>query len=265
MIEIHSGNSVVVGIDGSTAAVYAAHWAVDEAVSREVPLRLVSCVQRSTESDGMAMEYATTCLREAHAAIEATAPQLKIETAVVTGDPTVALIEESRDAALVCVGTVGIGRFAKALLGSTAAGVAEGAHCPVAVIRSYSTGRRTPDGAIMVEVNDWEENHDVLAAAVAEAQLRARPIVAVGVCPPETGVTAWQELQRRTSVWRDLHPEVEITTAPVTTSVVHYLQNTPEPISLVVVGVHSASDLPAIIGSHADTDRDHPSVLIARA
>lgn len=28
MIEMHGGDSVVVGIDGSTAAVYAAHWAV---------------------------------------------------------------------------------------------------------------------------------------------------------------------------------------------------------------------------------------------
>ena len=33
--------SVVVGIDGSQAAIQAAEWAVDEAVSREVPLRLV--------------------------------------------------------------------------------------------------------------------------------------------------------------------------------------------------------------------------------
>ncbi|MHA7664433.1 universal stress protein [Mycolicibacterium sp. HS_4_1] len=265
MIEFHSGDSVVVGIDGSTAAVYAAHWAVDEAISRDVPVRLVSCVQQSAGSDRMVMEYARTCLRAAHAAIETTATQVKIETAAVVGDPTVALIGESRDAALVCVGSVGIGRFAKALLGSTAAGVAEGASCPVAVIRSYSPRRRTPDGAIVVELNDWDENHDVFAAAVAEAQLRARPIIAVGVCPPETGVTAWQELRRRTSVWRELYPDVEIAAAPVTTSVVHYLHNTSEPISLVVVGAHSARELPAIIGSHADTNRDNPSVLIARA
>ena len=265
MIEIHGGDSVVVGIDGSTAAVYAAHWAVDEAVSRDVPLRLVSCVQRTAESDRMAVEYARTCLRAAHAAIETTAAQVKIETAVVVGDPTTALIGESRDAALACVGSVGIGRFAKALLGSTAAEVAEGAPCPVAVIRSHSPRRRTPEGAIVVEVNDWEENHDVFAAAVAEAQLRARPIVAVGVCPPETGATAWEELRRRTSVWRDLYPDVEITAAPVATSVVRYLQTTPEPVSLVVVGAHSAQELPAIIGSHADTNRDNPSVLIARA
>ena len=33
--------AVVVGIDGSRSAVGAALWAVDEAVSRDIPLRLV--------------------------------------------------------------------------------------------------------------------------------------------------------------------------------------------------------------------------------
>ncbi|MET0474528.1 MAG: universal stress protein, partial [Mycobacterium sp.] len=37
--------SIVVGIDGSSSAVHAAEWAVDEAVSRDVPLRLVYVVQ----------------------------------------------------------------------------------------------------------------------------------------------------------------------------------------------------------------------------
>ena len=36
--------SVVVGIDASQAAIQAAEWAVDEAVSREVPLRLVEVI-----------------------------------------------------------------------------------------------------------------------------------------------------------------------------------------------------------------------------
>ena len=34
--------SAVVGIDGSQAAVNAAKWAVDEAISRQIPVRLVS-------------------------------------------------------------------------------------------------------------------------------------------------------------------------------------------------------------------------------
>ena len=40
---------IVVGIDGSQAAIQAAEWAVDEAVSREVPLRLVEVITRQAE------------------------------------------------------------------------------------------------------------------------------------------------------------------------------------------------------------------------
>jgi nucleotide-binding universal stress UspA family protein len=36
-----SSAPVVVGVDGSDAAITAAKWAIDEAVSRDVPLRIV--------------------------------------------------------------------------------------------------------------------------------------------------------------------------------------------------------------------------------
>ena len=36
---------IVVGIDGSQAAITAALWGVDEAISRSVPLRLVSVIK----------------------------------------------------------------------------------------------------------------------------------------------------------------------------------------------------------------------------
>ncbi len=36
--------TVVVGVDGSKAAINAAQWAVDEAVHRDIPLRLVHVI-----------------------------------------------------------------------------------------------------------------------------------------------------------------------------------------------------------------------------
>ena len=39
--------SVVVGIDGSRSGIVAALWAVDEAVSRDIPLRLVYAIEPS--------------------------------------------------------------------------------------------------------------------------------------------------------------------------------------------------------------------------
>lgn len=45
--------SVVVGIDGSRPALDAALWAVDEAVSRDIPLRLVYAIDpgKADEAD----------------------------------------------------------------------------------------------------------------------------------------------------------------------------------------------------------------------
>ena len=37
---------------------------------------------------------------------------------------------------MICVGSVGIGAVAREFLGSTAAALAEKAHCPVAIIRT---------------------------------------------------------------------------------------------------------------------------------
>ena len=49
MSEQFTPPSIVVGIDGSRTAVRAALWAIDEAVSRDVPLRLVGAANSPAE------------------------------------------------------------------------------------------------------------------------------------------------------------------------------------------------------------------------
>ena len=89
---------IVVGIDGSQAAIQAAEWAVDEAVSREVPLRLVEVIPRQAEPAPLAsvgnvrmeVEYAETSLRIAAAAVAADGKPVKVETAILRGNPAAA-------------------------------------------------------------------------------------------------------------------------------------------------------------------------------
>ena len=54
---------------------------------------------------------------------------------MVTDVPAKALVDRSADAALVVVGSRGLGSVRGALMGSVSADVLRHAHCPVAVIR----------------------------------------------------------------------------------------------------------------------------------
>jgi len=189
---------------GSQAAIQAAEWAVDEAVSREVPLRLVEVITRQAEpapleSVGnvrMELEYAETALRIASAAMAANAHPVKVETAVLRGDTATALTAESRDAEMICVGSVGIGRVVRALFGSTAAELAEAAHCPVAIIRTRQHRPNPDSDLIAVAVNDSPGNDDVVERAIKEAQLRHAPVLALGVWRQDLGEMPNDELDQ---------------------------------------------------------------------
>ena len=136
-----SPGPVVVGVDGSEAAIRAAEWAAKEAIHHDVPLRLVYVIRiadgpmSSDRADAAEHDYAESSLRAARLAVEETGLPVKIDCAVLYGDVERALIAESSSATLICAGSVGIGRVANMVLGSTAAVLAEEAHCPAAIIR----------------------------------------------------------------------------------------------------------------------------------
>ncbi|HTQ20939.1 universal stress protein, partial [Mycobacterium sp.] len=144
--------SVVVGIDGSKAAIQAALWAVDEALSRDVPLRLLYAIEPDDASGphmaARKLAIAENAVRYAFTAVEAAGTPVKIEVEITQERPITALIRASTSAAMVCVGAVGVHHFRPGRVGSTAAALASSAHCAVAVIRSEQTAGRT--GLIVV-------------------------------------------------------------------------------------------------------------------
>ena len=136
---------VVVGIDGSPEAETALRFAADEAAKRGLPLRIVCAWEApagtyigeafAPTADGIveAEHHADDVLR---AALERLAGGAAIETEAlaVEGSPAQVLIEQSRDAALLVVGSRGRGAAAGLLLGSVSQKLTQHAPCPLAVV-----------------------------------------------------------------------------------------------------------------------------------
>ncbi|BBZ23323.1 universal stress protein [Mycolicibacter hiberniae] len=266
MSESMSSQSVVVGIDGSQAAAHAATWAAREASARGLPLRLVHVIAEEaaeaapTQPD-LGVEYAETVLREVDLLLRENASELKVETAMPHGPPGSALIDESRDSAMVCVGSVGIGCLSRAIFGSTAAELAQGAHCPVAVIRAHG-GTGAARGWIAVAVDHTPGDDLLLEHAFREAQLRDAPILAIESQP-------WRRVGRHTlriEYWASRYPGVRIRLTPLRRGLPDALGQIGEPVQLAVIGKHDADDVPRIVGP-PDVGVSEPagsSVLVVR-
>jgi nucleotide-binding universal stress UspA family protein len=264
---------VVVGVDGSDAAIEAAIWAIEEAVSRDVALRIVHVThidqhQAATDKDfRLDVQYAEVSLRAATAAVDATGKQVKIETEVLWGTVKTALIDESRNAAMICLGSIGIGAIVGKVLGSTAATLARESHCPVAIIREPH--HFTPDRTdwIVVIVENKPDYDGVIQYAMKEALLRNAPVLAVGVWQQDVDTIAYEDLKDRIAAGRQHFPDVHVYPVASRTGIAHFLsENNDESVKLAVIGKADAAQVAQIIGPHAHplTGHGECSVLVVR-
>lgn len=140
--------TVVVGIDGSSSALRAARWAAAEASRRSARLRLVYCDVQSIvmvpdmPGVGLTESFLESVrrqgegwLQQAREAAEAAQPGIQVDVDFHSHPPANVFIEESRTAALVVLGSRGLGGFTGLLVGSVAVAVSTHASCPVAVVR----------------------------------------------------------------------------------------------------------------------------------
>ena len=142
--------TVVVGVDHSDGAKAALTFAYEEARLRGVRLRAVHAWQfgyiGSTGLEGFVPPLGGDLYERraaAEAALEDTlrqtlgeADDVTIVRRTVEGTPAAVLIEESRGADLLVVGSRGHGGFAQLLLGSVSQQCAQHAECPVAIVRA---------------------------------------------------------------------------------------------------------------------------------
>ena len=268
MTDNHTPSSVVVGIDGSHMAIWAAQWAIDEAISRDVPLRLVYVIKAthpSAEAYDEEVHHAKASLHAAQAAVEAIGKPVKVETAIVSGPPGPALVAESRDAGLISVGSVGIGRYARAILGSTATELAEKAHCPVAIIRPHDDEAPHEINWIVVAVNRDPDHQVVIDHAMQEAQLRHAPVLALGE-RQHLAEAPRDYLDREVEKWKRRYPDVHLYPIANRADVAHFLKHHDERILLAVIGGSEAGELADIVGPYGHPVFHHAvsSVLVVR-
>jgi len=135
---------VLVGVDGSPASLEAADWAAAYALAHHRSVHLVCAYSvpsftaaaldggYAALDDTAIAEGARAVLDEAVARVAATG--VRTTSAVATGDAAAVLVELSRGAATVVVGTRGRGGFAERLLGTVSSALPAHAHCPTVVV-----------------------------------------------------------------------------------------------------------------------------------
>lgn len=135
---------IVVGVDGSSSSLEALSWAARLADLTDSVLEVVTTWEWPA-SYGWAVPVPADfdpeadvqrMLESAVAHVRAAYPGLRIDPRVVSGHPAPVLVEASKGADLLVVGSRGHGEFVGMLLGSCSEHCATNAHCPVLIYRS---------------------------------------------------------------------------------------------------------------------------------
>jgi nucleotide-binding universal stress UspA family protein len=260
-----SSPAVVVGIDGSRSAVGAALWAVDEAVSRDIPLRLVCAIDPSdhpnadTEDAARVLATAEIAVRQAYTAVESTDEPVKIEIEILQTNPSRALIESSHRAALLCVGSIGLKHSSQGRIGSTAAALATAAHCPVAVVHGFDS-HRAHQGWVVAELDEVSTLDGVLLCALEEARLRGLPLrvlttwqsrytdIHANNAVADGNRLARARLDRRLDQWRKRYPDLDVEAVAVHGSTLNYFAKEAGSIKLLVIGHERAHGIRELVG-----------------
>jgi nucleotide-binding universal stress UspA family protein len=291
----HGPRPVVVGVDGSTGSTRAVRWAATQAAVWRSPLRLVHAhlwpwIYRP-EIAGMAGDYeqalrdtAYDWLRQAADAAAATAPEIEIDTELITSAAAPLLITESARARLIVVGSRGLGGFTGLVLGSTAVTLAAHGHCPVAVVRVRGEEPTPAHGPVVLGVDGTESGEAAIGFAFDAASVRGAELVAVhawsDVSVPASFVPApptfdWPVMEgderrllaQRLAGWQEKYPDVLVRQVITEGRPAHSLLTAADGAQLVVVGSRGRGGLRGLVlGSTSQALLHHAPcpVVVAR-
>ncbi|TDV44107.1 universal stress protein [Actinophytocola oryzae] len=249
---------VVVGVDGSESALEAVRWAAEEARRRHTPLRIVHAQEIPAGYppgfvDWHALHEALaaagrSAVDDARRAAQEVVAGLTVEAVHVKAGAVPTLTEVSAHAALVVLGTRGLGGFTGLLLGSTAVEVTAHAQCPVVVVRGAHRA-----GPVVVGVDGTPVGEAAIGFAFAEASARGTGLTAVhtwtdllletafagGAAALDFAPLAQQAeevLGERLAGWQEKYPDVIVTREVSRDRASRALLRHAEHAQLVVVG-----------------------------
>jgi nucleotide-binding universal stress UspA family protein len=241
---------IVVGVDGSPASEAALDWAMEEAVSDDRPLHLISAYSFSMADTAPVaaplwedLEHgARTIVDDAAARVGAKAPMVAVTTSVSRATtPSEALLKAAANAALVVVGSRGHRPLRDALLGSTARQVAMHAPCPTVLVRGHGDRMPASPRRIVVGTDGSPTSQEALAYAFEQADVRGCELMVV---------RAW---------WLDLSGGRQIELASTTTEELE--ESYRAALAAEVAGL--AGRYPDVV-VHQVVVRDEPAAALAR-
>lgn len=184
-----TSGTIVVAVDGSEHAERALAWAADQADTERRPLVVVAVGDPGSVTPTVWAEagdwepYDLLAHVRAGAGGVATAaaaaarqlhPDLTVHALPTVGEPREVLIELSKHAHLIVMGSRGRGTLRSMFLGSVSAAVSKHASCPVVVCRP--SGDRRLGGGVVVAADGTPESVPVIEFAFEMAAARRLPL-----------------------------------------------------------------------------------------
>jgi nucleotide-binding universal stress UspA family protein len=257
-------SALVVCVDGSPASDAAVRWAAREAVICNAPITLTHVIApalTTTRDEALRARverwqryrarHVVDKAREiiADGGGDGNTPEVRTELCV--SNPVPALVDASKDARVVVVGSRGMGAFRRRVLGSVSSGLIPRAHCPVAVVHEQRDPPTTGDNApILLGIDGSPASELATAIAFGEASRRGVGLVAlhawsdVGVFPILSmdckmyRDEGQEVLAERLAGWQEHYPEVHVRRRLVCDQPARWLVKESQHAQLVVVGSH---------------------------
>lgn len=258
----HSG--VLVGVDGSPASNYAVDWAAREAALHGVRLTIMHAVrpigitlpkvQAPSAFARWQVDQAQKVLDDAVKIAQKSTPHgdpAHIESEMLFSPVVPTLVDFSKDAQMIVVGSRGRGPITRSLLGSVSSNLIRHSYCPVAVIHDEDPLMPHPAAApVLLGIDGSAASEQATAVAFDEASRRGVELVALHVWSdvevtdfpeidwPAMKPAAEELLAERLAGWQERYPDVTVRRIVECDQPTYHLIKQSESAQLVVVGSH---------------------------